>query len=132
MMKKAVEIMDSIKFMAEEKEDQKELFTPNHVVYRCVIVNNNRKQYTFDYQCNLVYNEPNIEDCLYCLLSDANSTEYTTDVDDFLQEFGYTDSLESVRKGEKAYKSCKRTKKALDRLFSVEELETLNSYFENY
>lgn len=54
------------------------------------------------------------------------------DVDDFLTEFGYTDSLQSIRKGEKAYKACGRTAAAIDRIFSEEEKAALNEHFENY
>lgn len=127
----AQNIMDSMKFSAQVAPVQSDLFTPSHVLYKCKIVNNG-KQYTFDYQCNPTYKAPNIEDCLYCLFSDASCVDCVADVDDFLRELGYTDSLESIRKGEKAFKACKHTAKALARIFTTEEMEVLSAHFENY
>lgn len=124
-------ILNKIKFTAKTAEEQKDLFTPSHTLYKCKIKYNG-KQYSFDYQCNTQYKEPNKKDCLYCLLSDASCFNCFTSVDDFLTEFGYTESLQNIRKGEKAYNACKRTAKALDRLFTENEIELLNTYFENY
>lgn len=133
-MLNAQKIIDSLKFSATVADVQKDLFTPAHVLYKCVIVNPaNRRRFTFDYQCNpSATHEPTKEDCLYCLLSDASCYECAADVDDFLTEFGYTDSLQSIRKGEKAYKACGRTAAAIDRLFAEEEKAALNEHFENY
>ena len=86
----AQNIMDSMKFSAQVAPVQSDLFTPSHVLYKCKVVNNG-KQYTFDYQCNPTYKAPNIEDCLYCLFSDASCVDCVADVDDFLREMGYTD-----------------------------------------
>lgn len=129
----AQKIIDSLKFTATQADEQKDLFTPSHVLYKCVIVTPARRRYTFSYQCNPnATHEPTLKDCLYCLLSDASSVEYCRDEADFLNEFGYIDDAESIRKGLKAFKACERTKKALDRLFTSEELEALNAHFENY
>ena len=125
-------IIDSLRFTATEAEEQKDLFTPSHTLFKCVIVTTSRRRYTFNYQCNTTHKQPTKEDCLYCLLSDAQSVEYCQDEADFLNEFGYIDNAESIRKGLKAFKACERTKKALDRLFTSEELEALNAHFENY
>lgn len=124
-------ILNNIKFTANIAEEQKDLFTYAHTLYKCKIKYNG-KQYSFYYQCNANYKEPNKEDCLYCLLSDASCFNSSTSVDDFLTEFGYTDNLKNIRKGEKAYNACKRTAKAIDRLFTEDEIELLNTYFENY
>ena len=129
---KAEKIIDSLRFTATEAEEQKDLFTPSHTLFKCVIVTPSRRRYTFNYQCNTTHKQPTKEDCLYCLLSDAQSVEYCQDEADFLNEFGYIDNAESIRKGLKAFKACERTKKALDRLFTSEELEELNAHFENY
>lgn len=133
MMTAAEKIIDSLKFSFEEADEQKNLFTQAHVLYKCRITTPARRRYTFDYQCNpSATHEPEKEDCLYCLLSDASCFECARNVDDFLTEFGYTDSLQNIRKGEKAYKACGRTAAAINRLFTDEEKDVLNEYFENY
>lgn len=49
----AKKIIDSLKFTFEEAGEQKDLFTPSHVLYKCRIINPaNNRRYTFDYQCN--------------------------------------------------------------------------------
>lgn len=129
----AENIINSLKFTFEIANDQKNLLTPAHVLYKCRITTPAHRRFTFDYQCNPnASHTPTKEDCLYCLLSDASSYECARDVDDFLTEFGYTDSLQNIRKGEKAFKACGRIAAAIDRLFTEEEREALNGYFENY
>ena len=124
-------ILNKIKFTANIADEQKDLFTPSHTLYKCKIKYNG-KQYSFNYQCNTNYKKPNKKDCLYCLLSDASCFNCSISVDDFLTEFGYDDNLQNVRKGEKVYNACKHTAKAIDRLFTTDEIELLNTYFENY
>lgn len=129
----AATIIDSLKFTFEQASEQKDLFTPAHVLYKCRITTPARRRFTFDYQCNpSATHEPTKEDCLSILLLDASSYECSRDVDDFLKEFGYTDNLQSIRKGEKDYKACKRTAAALDRLFTADERYALIEHFENY
>lgn len=49
----AEKIIDSLKFTFKEADEQKDLFTPAHVLYKCRIINpENKRRYTFDYQCN--------------------------------------------------------------------------------
>lgn len=49
-----------------------------------------------------------ILDAIYCLLTESNyAMNYTED--DFLEELGYTESVETFRKGQKAYRECKET-----------------------
>lgn len=133
MMTAAEKIIDSLKFSFEEADEQKNLFTPAHVLYKCRITTPARRRYTFDYQCNpSATHEPTIKDCLYCLLSDASSVDYCTDEVDFLNEFGYIDDAESIRRGLQAFKACKRTAAAIDRIFTEDEKTALNEYYENY
>ena len=122
-------MLNNIKFSYEVAENQSDLFTRHHMRYKCVI-RYEGKRYTFEYQCNPHHITPNKRDCLECLISDADSAEYALDVDDFLRAFGYDDSLENIRKGEKAFKACKRTKKALERVFG-DSLDTLREEIEN-
>lgn len=64
--------------------------------------------------------EPEMEDVLDCLLSDARAGEMT--FDEFCNEFGYdNDSIKILN----AYKECKKTADKLSHLFSVEEREEL-------
>lgn len=129
----AENIINNLKFTAAEADEQTDLFTPEHTLFKCKITNkNNKKQFSFNYQCNTKNQQPNIEDCLYCLLLDVNCYESAINIDDFIQEFGYNDNLQRIRQGEKAYKACKRTAKAIERLFNNDEIETLNKHFENY
>lgn len=98
----AEKIIDSLKFTFEEADEQKDLFTPSHVLYKCRIINPaNNRRYTFDYQCNpSATHEPTKEDCLYCILSDASCVESCADEADFLTEFGYIDGgADQIRKG---------------------------------
>ena len=45
----AEKIIDSLKFTFEEADEQKDLFTPSHVLYKCRIINpENNRRYTFD------------------------------------------------------------------------------------
>ena len=127
----AEKIIDSLRFTATEADEQKDLFTPSHVLYKCRIVNPaNNRRYTFDYQCNpSATHEPTKEDCLYCILSDASCVESCTDEADFLTEFGYIDGgADQVRKGLKAYKACKRTAAAIDRIFTEDEKTALKLF----
>lgn len=122
-------IINKVRFNYEISENQNDLFTRAHVRYKCRIIYNG-KQYTFDYQCNPAYTKANKKDCLECLLSDASCFECAFDVDDFLREFGYDDSLENIRKGERAFKACEKTHKALMRVFG-DDLDALREEIEN-
>lgn len=129
----AEKIIDSLKFTFEQADEQKDLITPAHVLYKCRFIATTGSVYTFKYQCNpSATHEPTKKDCLYCLLSDASCFESAFNVDDFIKEFGYDADLQSIRKGEKAYKACERTAKAIDRLFTEDEKAALNTFFENY
>lgn len=108
-------MLNKIKLSYREADKQEGLFTPSHTLFKCKIKIDGL-QYTFPYQCNTAHTEPNLVDCLDCLFMDATCYEMAKDVIDFCNEFGYDDI-----KGLKAYKSCKRTYKALNRLFTYEE-----------
>ncbi len=127
----AEKIIDRIKFNYIEADEQKDLFSPSHMLYKCRITYGGRR-FTFPYQCNPDYKTPNKKDCLYAIFSDADCYEMAADVDDFLQELGYADSLKDIRRGEKAYKSCRRTAAALDRIFTSDEREAMNEFFREY
>lgn len=132
-MTAAEKIIESLRFTCTEAQEQKGLFTPSHTLFKCVVVNPaNCRRFTFSYQCNTDYHQPEKKACLSCLFMDASSYECAAGVDDFLKEFGYDDSLENIRKGEKAFRACKRTAAAINRLFTTEEKATLDEFFQEY
>ena len=112
-------MLNKIKFSYREADKQVGLFTPCHTLFKCKIKVDGL-QYTFPYQCNTAHDEPNLVNCLDCLLMDAACYEDSRDVIDFCSEFGYTDA-----QGTKAYKACKKTYKAIHRLFSDDEIQML-------
>lgn len=109
-------MLNKIKFSFKVADKQVELFTPCHTLFKCKIKVDGR-QFTFNYQCNTAHNTPNLLDCMYAIISDMDCYDTSRDVVDFCNEFGYSDA-----KGIKAYKACKKTSKALHRLFTDEEL----------
>ncbi len=111
-------MLNKIKFSYKVADSQDGCITSKHTKFKCKI--KFRLQYTFNYQCNTSFDKPNLKDCLDCLLLDASSYEQSRDVIDFCNEFGYED-----KQGLKAYKGCKKTYKALHRLFTEEEFDEL-------
>lgn len=129
----ASNIIESLKFSAKVADEQKGLISPAHTLYKCVIKNPaNNKRFTFPYQCNTTYTQPSAKECLYCLLSDASSVDYCIDEADFLEEFCFIDDADSIRRGLRVFKACQRTKKALERLFTDEEIAALNEFYQDY
>ena len=113
-------MLENIKFNYVESENQDELFTPHHRKYDCKIEYKGHR-YSFEYQCTPNYLKPNLADCLDCLLNDKASYDESRNVFDFMAEFGYDD----VIKGREAYRACKKTSKALDRMFTDEEFDMI-------
>lgn len=118
-------MLNKIKFSYRVADEQKNLFTPCHTLFKCKIKVDGL-QFTFPYQCNTAYKEPNLLDCMYAIISDMDCYDTTRDVVDFCNEFGYDDAS-----GIKAYKACKKTSKALHRLFTDDELAILGEELEN-
>ena len=109
-------MLNKIKFSYRMADKQEGLITLSHTLFKCKIKVDGL-QYTFDYQCNTAYKEPNLMDCMYAIISDMDAYDISRDVVDFCNEYGYEDI-----KGIKAYKACKKRSKALHRLFTDEEL----------
>ena len=120
-------MLNKIKFTYREAEEQKDLFTPYHTLFKCKIKVDGL-QFTFPFQCNTAHDEPNLSMCMNALLLDASCYEETEGLLDFCTEFGYDDN----KKGIKAYKACKKTYKALHRLFSEDELAELYAEIEEW
>ena len=116
-------MLEKIKFSYEESEDRNNLFTSAHRKYVCIIKYNG-KQYTFDYQCNPIYSKPNLNDCMDSLLLDGFSYSDSKDIIDFANEFGY-DIYENKAEVKRIYNACKKTWKALNRLFTEDEISEI-------
>lgn len=112
--------MLNIKLNYEVANKQNDLFTPNHVKYACMLKANGR-QYTFEYQCNPQYSKPTVDDCLYALMSDMQCFECAKDIEDFMFDLGYA----GYKEAERAYKACRRTAKAMHRMFTDEQLDEI-------
>ncbi len=110
-------MLNKIKFSYREADEQVGLFTPCHTLFKCKIKVDGL-QFTFNYQCNTAYTEPNLCDCMYAIISDMEAYDACRDIEDFNFEFGYL--------GDKEYKACKKTSKALHRLFTDEELAEIS------
>ena len=54
------------------------------------------------------------------------------DIEDFLVEFGYYESAESLKEGFKAYRACKNTYEEIHKMFNEQEINILNEEFKDY
>ena len=106
-------MIENIKFSYKVADEQKNLFTPMHTLFKCKIQFEG-KSFSFPFQCNTQHEQPKLETVLDCLLSDAAAyAEFEGDIDGFYREFGYS----NIKDCQKAYNACKRTEAALNRLF---------------
>jgi len=79
----------------------------------------------FNYCCNKRLNKA---DVLYSALMDMRAYDCSLGVNDFMNEFGYDD----YKKGLKIYNALSITSDNMHKMFTDEELETLDKIFENY
>lgn len=110
-------MLNKIKFSYKEADKQVGLFTPNHTLFKCKIKVDGC-QFTFPYQCNTAYTTPNLLDCIHAVIMDMDAYDICRDLSDFCSDFGYDNIVEA----QKIYKACKRTSKALHRLFTDDEI----------
>ena len=59
---------------------------------------------------------PTVSEVLGALACDASCIEYVDDVAEFMIEFGYTEDLDSIRKGSRAFEACKATAREFNKL----------------
>lgn len=111
-------MLNKIRFSFKVADKQDNLFTPNHTLFKCKIKKVDGCQFTFNYQCNTEHETPNLLACMYAIINDMDCYDTSRNLADFCDELGFTD----FTKAEKAYKGCKKTSKALHRLFTDEEL----------
>ena len=126
-MRKADKIYKEIMFDYKESENQGDLFSRYHTKFDCSITRGDYI-FNFDYQCNTDYLEPNKKDCIEAILSDARCIDGLS-LEAFLEDFGYLNSGEDALRGIKAYKSCKKTARALKKMFTKDELSSLYDWF---
>ena len=77
-------MLNKIKFSYKVADKQEGLFTPCHTLFKCKIKIDGL-QYTFNYQCNISHDEPNLKNCLNCLLFDASCYEDARAVADLVE-----------------------------------------------
>ena len=129
-------IKESVKISILKSEVVKSPFANGYCKKYYVQIKHNNKHFNITFH-DSVSNYQNCKklnknDILYCVLSDMNCYEMALNEDDFIKEFGYNDTIESYKKGLKAYKACEETTKNMHELFTNEELEELQTEFENY
>ena len=99
------------------------------------------KQYSSKYNNSQAngYKAPDVEDILYCIISDAHCYESTGSFEDFCDEFGYDRYTENrygyyvVNKDAmRTFNSLERTHIALNRLFTSEQIGLLEEVFQDY
>ena len=124
-------MLNKIKFSYREANDQSHNFTSYHTKFKCKIKYCGL-QYAFTYQCNTDYDEPNLVACLYAITSDMFCYDNSRNFTDFCDELGYANFEKACDKvgynfveAKKAYKACKKTSKALHRLFTDDELDDI-------
>jgi len=69
--------------------------------------------------------EPELEDVLDCLASDASCLDSCDDIADFIIDFGYTGNAQAIRDAKKTWKAIQRIAKRLQRLLTPEAYQTL-------
>lgn len=84
-----------------------------------ITLKNNGKRFTFFFsQGSAIKNKPTLDEVFECLVSDALAVDYVSDVWDFAQEYGYNLNIEKdYKRAVSGLRACKRTDKALTRLF---------------
>jgi hypothetical protein len=105
---------------------------PNANDYK-VTIKYNGKSFTFPYSMGTALKESDLnqKSVMYSLLMDSYSGEM--DFEEFIDSYGYSnENIKEYNKVKKIYNSCTKTKKALERLFSDAELESMREQLQDY
>lgn len=122
-------VLEKIEFEYGVHADQTNLFTNNHIKYDCTI-EYDENTFRFEYQCNKK-DTPTIEECLACLVSDADGFDCIRDFEDFCDMFGYT-KISEYNNAMKAYRACKAISEWMNDNFTSEEREELDELLQDY
>lgn len=131
---KAEHILEQVKETYTATLDKEDLFTPQHTKFLCNLLTK-YGSYSFTYQCNLQYHKGiKKTDLLSCLFSDASCYsscvvgEDDDNIKEFSDMFGYNDNIKELLR---AYRGCKNAYNALNNMFTKQEQEILQQYFED-
>lgn len=119
-----MKLTEKIALEVQKSLNQGGTFTNNHVRYN-VRLDYNNKSYFTEYQ---TAQEIDKNDIIYCVLSDAQCYEYTRNIDEFMQEFGYNNG--KISEGIKAFEGCKKAFEELSKMFTNSEIEKLHEELE--
>lgn len=134
------EVLNNIKISVTESIPQTNLFTPMYKKVR-ITIKYNDKSYSSCYQCNAKQYAKNTreqlkKDFVWCVYMDAKAYENSCSFEDFCKEFGYEpydDYSGCTNKSSlKIYKACQKASDKLQTLFTQEEIEALEKYYEEY
>lgn len=131
MKEKMETLMYKINIEIKESTNQRNLFTEYHTRFDFTISYND-VYYTSNYQCNTQCTEPNKDNILSCVLSDAMCYEECKINDDDVENlenfrllFGYEDMKDLIN----AYRGCKNAYNHVNKMFTKEEKDMLMKYF---
>lgn len=123
-----MDFLDNLSFKYEKSINQTKTFTAHHVRYDITFTRiDNKEKLCFEYQCNPRYCKPGVDECLWCIVEDAQSYETCgDDISAFQQEFGYTDAAECIA----AFNGCKENYQKLMAWCGHDIYQQLAKYYE--
>lgn len=115
----------NFKVTYQESLNQEGLFTNNHKKYNVKIEYKNESLYC-TYQCNPNYNAPSKKDILQCVLMDASAFNYSQNIADFANEYGYTKISECLE----VFEACKGAYNYINNTIGADKIGELIDYIE--
>ena len=73
--------------------------------------------------------KPDVNDIIYCLLSDRSCYNSCIDFNDFVDSFGYEND---AKQAYRAFTGCQRTAENLENLLNPEQLEQLSDLYQDF
>ena len=129
------EIINNIKFSFSRSSNQTaHMFSEGHIKYNCVMTYNG-VTLRQTYQCNPSVHKTDSEnmrkDFLWSVLLDTQSYDYSRDIKDFADNFGY-DIYENKKEVNRVWKACERESIKIHEMFNDEELKMLADYYKEW
>lgn len=124
-------LLDVLRLSYRASLDQSNTFSKDHKRYIVTISRaDTGVSITFEYQCNHNYSKPTLDDCLSCIVRDAEAwVECNDDIDEFQDAFCYTKVSECL----KAFMICKDEYNKLRNLCGSEQVyKWLVEHYEDY